>query len=483
MNYIFAFFILAFCTMSFGITEHEAVLIAVDKNPSLKIEKISLQKDSLQFQSVKSDAGFQVLVAGTNLVELHPATQTSYTSAAGKVESTEKTLETAITGTISRQIPGGGSLSASLSGNSDKNFDSSDAAYTTTARVALSQPLLKNAWGNSNVDYAIKVGRITLSLSAEQFRQKVLDIVSNVRTAYWDWVLAAQTAAIRSTELAYAANQLDMQRNRFRVGEGTEMDTLSAALEHLRAQENLMNAEYEERSSRESLLLELNAGPLQLQTAEEPEIRLDPIPNTDSLFAIARENSSQLRVLDLTQNSLMLQYKKETNSLLPEVNIETGLNNTTYGTSFFKDDNATSARENIFDPYIGIRFSYDVLARKRRHARASASLSLASNDIDREQEIKQLQIDIRNFIDAWHQDSTKMIIRTAEVAIADKGYLQATEGFKLGTIDNLSLIKAKNDLITARLNLLTSRINLKKLEIAADKATGNTLRRFNIATQ
>jgi outer membrane protein TolC len=352
--------------------------------------------------------------------------------------------------------------------------------YTTTASLDFTQPLLKNAWDNADIDYFIKLEQNNAGISKEQFKNDIREIISDIREKYWDWVLAAKTVSIRQTQLQYAENEMSYERTRFIIGEGTEMDTLSAALELLRARENLMTAEYEEKTSRKNLCLELDIPADSLAFSAEPVIALEPLPEPDIILQSAKENSKDLNVLELTRSSLILQEKKESNKLLPSVDLEAGIRNTRYGTQPFYDDNGTSAQPSQFDPYIGIRFTYDILARRERLSKKKTALNLVSSEIEKEQILREIRIDVENFIDAWHRDSARLAIRGKEITIAEKTYAQALEGYKIGTVDNLERLKAKNDLINSKLKLLNAEINLKKLEIAVDNATANTLKRFGV---
>ena len=71
-----------------------------------------------------------------------------------------------------------------------------------------------------------------------------------------------------------------------------------------------------------------------------------------------------------------------------------------------------------------------------------------------------------------------MQIRNRESEIAKKNHEFAQVGYRLGTADYLTLLKAKNDLINSQLSKIQAEVNLKKIEIAVDEATGMVLGRF-----
>ena len=91
-----------------ALTEQEAVLLALTKNPDIRVKEISLAKDSIVFKTVKSDAGVQILLSGNRLVEFHPGTRETYNG----TSSTGQELKGNMDVTVSRHIPGGGNITA-----------------------------------------------------------------------------------------------------------------------------------------------------------------------------------------------------------------------------------------------------------------------------------------------------------------------------------------------------------------------------------
>jgi outer membrane protein TolC len=470
-------FILACATFAPALTEQEAVLLALSKNPDIRVKEISLAKDSIVFKTVKSDAGVQVVLSGNRLVEFHPGTRETYNG----MSSTGQELKGNLDVTVSRHIPGGGNITASAGNDFSNELDGAGTGHSAYVDLSATQPLLKDAWGNSDIDYSINIEKKNLAISNARFRRDMGDIIAGIRNKYWAWILAEKTVAIRQQEVGYAESGVTFERSRFQVGEGTELDTLSAALELLRAREQLVTAEYDEKYARKALCLLLDVPPDSIAAGEMTDIPLSPLPGAGEILGRGREASPDLRVLALTREALLLEKARAGNASLPAVNLEAGLTVDRYGSSPFGGNNATSLSPNTLDPYIGIRFTYDILARRARLDRAAAERSLAGNAVEREYADKQLAADIESFTDAWHRDSSRLSIRRTETVIAEKNYTMASASYKLGTIDNLAMLKAKNDLINAQLNRIHAEINLKKLEIAVDNIMQTYSQRFGIS--
>ncbi len=467
-----------FCFLSTAnaFTEAEAIQIALKNNSEIQINTISLSRDSLDLKKVQADALLQAQVSGDKIIEVHPATKNSYSGA----DTVNRTIETGVRGKASHHLPGGGNISTSIETRGIRDLGGSGSDFVTTTGLTVTQPLLKDAWSNAPIDYQITVEKKNLNISFEKFKDDILDILSLVREAYLDWVSSVHAVEIRKAEQVYTQDALDYEKARFQLGEKAEMDTLTAALELLQARENLMSAEYVEKTARKRFSLELGISTGELPELSDSSIHISPIPSAGAIMANVEENNYQLKFLELKKELLELEHYKHKNSLLPRVDVSAGVQSTLKGSSFFSSNRATPTNPNLIDPWIGITFTYDILARKERHSRKQAELSLLSNEIEKEYFINQQRIAVGEFIDAWAQDSTKLNIRSAEVIIAEKNHNYAVERYRLGEIDNLTKLKAQSDLINAKLNKLFAEVNLKRLEIAVDKATANVFNRFGV---
>ncbi|MFC1585824.1 TolC family protein [Fibrobacterota bacterium] len=457
-------------------TEQEAVRLALKANPDIKISSITLRRDSLELEKARDEGSLQAILTGDKLLKVNPRTSLSY----GETEETRSTVETALGADLSRQVTGGGSIKASAESRGRRDLDSSESVYSATAALTVTQPLLKDAWSNAPVDHQIELEKKNLRISFESFKNNMLDILSRVRDSYLDWLSAVNAVEIRKAELEYTRNSLEYEKARFQLGEKAEMDTLTAALEFLRARENFMSAEYEQRTAKKRFALELGIEKENLPELSDAAIQINPIPSAEDIMAKVRENHFQLRVLDITRESLLLQKKKHQNALLPRVDVSAGITATRTGDGMFSSGAATATEPDITDPWIGITFSYDLLSRRDRRLKKQAELSLMSNEIEKENLIREQTVAVAEFVDAWAEDSAKLDIRSAEADIAEKNFSYAVERYKLGEIDNLARLKARSDLINARLNKLFAEVNLKRLEIAVDRAAASVLDRFGV---
>ncbi len=465
-------------TFPLAFSEKEAVLSALSNSPSLQIKKVLLSTDSLGYRAASAKKKLGASISGNNAVHWQPSKQYEI----GDSNFSENIFETNLGATISQPLSGGGELTGSLSHHSISLSDSQSAQHTSSGKVSFSQPLLKDAWSHAPIDYEIKIAAKHLSISKEAFRGQVLTLLSQVREEHLNTINLASQVSIRRLELTYANNTLEYERARFSLGEKAEMDTLSAALETLKAKETLLNANFKLKQARKQLALSLGIPFENLPSVSDTQITLNPIPAAEVIYTKIENAHHELKILDLTLEQLNLQVKKTQNALLPRVDLLGGVEHTQLGKAPFSHNNAPWGTR-TFSPYIGVSFVYDIFSRQHKINQAQAKLKSHSTQLEKAFLLKQQKVIVDEFIDAWEQDMTRLNIRQAEVKIAEKNHAYAVARYQIGEIDNLAKLKAQSDLINAKLNLLSAKVNLKRLEIAVDKVTSHTLKRFGVNLQ
>lgn len=97
------------------------------------------------------------------------------------------------------------------------------------------QPLLRGAWARS-ATAAQREAEIELRVSQARLRTVRDTLLTDVSNAYWDLVAAREEARVRQRARELGLEQLAQNRERLRVGVGTEVDVLQA--ETLVAQED-----------------------------------------------------------------------------------------------------------------------------------------------------------------------------------------------------------------------------------------------------
>lgn len=108
------------------------------------------------------------------------------------------------------------------------NTNNLSTLYSPSLTFQLSQPLFKN-FGIDQARYQIKVYKKTLDLNDAQFRQKVIQIISQVQQAYWDLSLAIKNEGVQRESVGLAETFLNNTKRQVEVGTLAPIAVVEAA--------------------------------------------------------------------------------------------------------------------------------------------------------------------------------------------------------------------------------------------------------------
>jgi outer membrane protein TolC len=195
-------------------------------------------------------------------------------------------------------------------------------SFLTTGGLSITQPLLRGFGFGANL-LGVRIARADRAISDWQYRQTVIDTVTNVTVAFSNLVAAHENlrTAQRSRELA--AGLIAENEKRFKVGSMSENDVTTARSRMALREEAILYAERAVRDSDNQLRLLMgessfpNDGPL-LAVDPPPPAEVDVQPAADLQKAYTLRPDYQQARLSLNKN----RYNESSarNQLLPQVN-------------------------------------------------------------------------------------------------------------------------------------------------------------------
>jgi outer membrane protein TolC len=473
---IFTLFLVA---LGGELREKDAVFLGLRSATDLKVSQIELTIDSLSEESVRakrlpsldlsSSIGYTPLDSAWNSGAAAGETDS------GGIGSKKSMLSSSVGASLSVPLPGGGRVNGALTENVNRDISDNDTEYETDLAVSFSQPLLRNAWRNADIDYEIRIARIDHRRATQEWRKGVAGTISEIRSLYWDWYEKHELVAIAKNTKEYAERQRTIERERFAVGEATAIDTLSAYLEYLKASQNLLAAQAQQVVAKNAFTVTVLADSDTLSLPHSMTIDIISLPPPRQLIVEAQEYDPQLEIFSLVKSKLKMQYEKRRNDLLPAVAVEGS-----YGRRFSGDELFRNNRSFASSALFSLIVSYSIPNRTRRIAQESVEFSAEINEKRREEYWMQLFKRVEDLTYNWDIAMEKLSISATSKAIAKK-YLDATqEGFRLGTVDALTLMKARNDYEDVAVKYVQDQIQMKRLEIVFDEISGRLFTRFGV---
>ncbi|MBD3319576.1 MAG: hypothetical protein GF350_00600, partial [Chitinivibrionales bacterium] len=375
-------------------------------------------------------------------------------------------------------IPGGGEIAAGVSESITSPVRGPSVEYETGLSLSYTQPLLKGAWKYAEQDYAVTIARYDSREFTLNQQKKILEKISGIRQQYWSLYEKARRRDIYIGEKTLNEKRLATERKRFAVGGGTQMDTLSAALELLKAEQNYLNAQYELSLAKKNIAADLSIATdtISLDTSVSVEV-FDP-PPAHEFIAMAERFDPQLKIYRTLREKLAFESEKLRNDKLPSVNLEASWSRTARD-SLPLGAGSYLASSNL----VKLIFSYSIPSKKKTIAEKLGAIDRKENRLEWEQYKRELAVRLSDLLEQWDKEKQDLLIAVKAEEIAAQLLEAARAGYAIGTVDNLSYLKAQNEYSRAAIERLEKEVVLKRIEILFDRVTGMALTKFGVTFQ
>ena len=305
------------------LTLDDAIHRALAKNFSIKVQGFNaaiasaLVTESLGKFDPILNANYNVS-ATESLSQIDPGT--GLPSPTGVARTTEYGLN------IGGLLPWGMTYQLGTTTNNTRGtFNSYADNFSTFAGVSGTQPLLRN-FGFGPTLAAIRIAQVNRHISDWQYRQAVMDTITNVIFAYHDLNFAAANyrSAVRSRDLA--AGLLAENEKRYKVGNLSEYDVTSARSRVANREEGILLADRAVRVTENALKQlisdDLTPGILNLRLAiEEPPPAPVVVVDAAADFPRALQNRPDYQQAKLSVNREGINTRLQRNQVLPRVDL------------------------------------------------------------------------------------------------------------------------------------------------------------------
>jgi outer membrane protein TolC len=388
-----------------------------------------------------------------------------------------------------------------LRASTNNVFFSFNPRFDSALSAQIAQPILQNRQLNP-IKQQVVVAQNGERIARHQFQAEVMDLVSDVEQAYWDWVFSIRDLDVNQKSLQLARDLLRNNRIQVEVGTMAPIDVLEAEAE-VAARENgvIIAEEAIARTTDEMRRLindpsALDFWGLQIEPAEEPllsevEIDLDEAVRT----ALARRPAIAESHVELDTRNFNVRYTK--NQKLPRVDlIGSYALNGLGGDEIIRDafgggiideipggynDSLEQLFSNEFrDWSLGLIFSYPL-----GNSSADAAHAQAQADYRRQRavlESQELVIAQQVRITARLVQTNRKRIESNRVAreLMFRRMEAEQKKFEVGMSTSFLIVQAQRDLAVAAGEYLQSVIDYNKSIVAFRRVTGTILDKHQI---
>ncbi|HVP46234.1 MAG TPA: TolC family protein [Bryobacteraceae bacterium] len=424
----------------------------------------------------------------------------------------------------------GGSYNANFVNSrqlTDNQFVSLNPQYPNSVNLNLTQPL----WRGLRLDenrHRLRVARKNKQLSAEQFRQRVIEIVTQAVDAYWEldfaWRnLEVQTEAVRLAERQYASNRRQAEQGMLAPIDVVAAQTQVATFEQylFAAQQALTQAE----NNLKSLMLP-NRSDLMWSAALIPQTQPSvsvKVPALEDAVQQALQSRPELAesAISIEVNKLDSRLSQEqakpridafanlsvaglagrpippgpnpltapADALVGRINQLSALAGLpplppiSFGSSTvpalfvgsYGQSLSNLAAGNFPSAQVGVQFSFPL---RNRTALAQAASSAAEGRrlrVQRDQIEMAIEADVRNALQAVTSAQSRLDAAVLAQRSADEQYASEQRQFQAGTTTVFFVLQRQSDLIIARSREVRARADLGEAIANLDRATARTI--------
>lgn len=438
-----------------ALTVEDAVLVALEHNQALVVEKLNppIARTLVEQQRAAFDPILRADV-GIGRDRINP--DRTGAVAAGRTST--------VVGGISlgQYFPTGTSVSIDVTSDAFWRRPLGDY-HASRIGLTATQALLRDFGVDVNL-VNVRQARLDVLRTEFELRGFAEQLVAEVERAYWRTVLSAKQIQIYEESLQLAEQQLTEARERVEVGRLAETELAAGQAELARRREGLINARSSYAANRLRLLRLLNpksaGGWLRpVETESRPEVpqedELTPVEEHVKTAVWMRPELNQAR-LGVERNELELVRTR--NGLLPQLDLFITLGRTGYADSFGESWRDLASGDS-YDILGGVALEYPLYNRAARaeHQRALLNRSQAAEAV---KNLAQLvELDVREaHIEV--QRAREQVAATAATRHFQQESLRAeSEKFRVGVSTSLLVAQAQRDLLSSQIAEVEAAVN------------------------
>jgi outer membrane protein TolC len=453
------------------VTIEEAVLLALENNRALRVERLNppIKRTFEEQERAAFEPVLSAEVSGEREKAESRTGGTTHDSSTGAAVG------------VSEFLPTGTKIDVDLT--TDRTWGTSEQKqHASRAGLTVTQSLLRGAGLGPNLAN-LRQARLDTQFSEYELRGFAEALVARVETTYWDYVLARRQVEIFEASLKLAEQQQEETQQRIRVGALAETELAAAQAEVALRREALINAHSRVATLRVRLLRLVHP---RAMAALEREVTPKSRPAVAPLAVDALEDHVAVAIRmrpDMNQAQLLIQrgdleIVKTKNGLLPRMDLFITLGKTGYADSFGRSVGDFGA--DGYDVFAGVTFEVPVTNREPRARHQRALLTR-----------RQLVESLRNIEDLVREDvvSAHIEVRRARQQVdataatrrfQEEKFRAETAKFRVGKSTALLVAQAQRDLVASQVAEVEAVTNHLKAMTELFRLEGSLLERRGI---
>lgn len=354
-------------------------------------------------------------------------------------------------------------------------------SYRSSVILDLTQPLLKN-FGTRFNRRQILIARNNLSVSEENFRARVMDLLLEAQELYWDLAFQRENLKVRERSLQAALEVEEITREKVRQGLLAPVENLSAEADAAARQEEVIIARGQVKDVEDRLRRLIRPEKLREDAAiipvDEPLQEALALDHERSIRT-ALEKRPELREARINLNSGQISLEAARNQIFPSLDLEASAGVNGLGESFGKDLDELTSRD-FYTWEAGLRVSIPLGNRTARANLAKERVALEKSRVDLMNLQAQATVEVKEALRRVETDLKRMKATANARFLAEKKLEVETERFRLGLSTTHDVLEFQTDLAEAQVNELRAILDYNQSVANLERAEGTLLETHDI---
>jgi len=498
----------------------EAITLALENNKDIEVTRQNVKIAEFDLQSARGF--YEPRFSGQTYYERATTPNVSIFSSNATTTNNSIVGNAGFTGSLPRF---GTNYSATVSNqrvNTNNPISILSPQNNTSFNLSITQPLFRGR-SFDQPRRVIEIAKRNLSLTDTQFRQRSIEIITNVQRAYWDLVYALRNLQVQRDGVRDAKEQLEHNKRLVDEGQLAPIDVVAAETQVANIEQGVYEA-LEIVGRAENTLKNLIA-----QNKDDALWRESIVP-TDSVdleaprttlpeaLGLALENRPEIEINKVQKDINEIDQKFYREQTKPQIDLTASYTSSGVGGSQNPDfvpfftatclpaDTAcleeqarralaqqkqleTLTGSSITDVFAnryptfraGVTFNLPLFGDKTAKANLGKSLVQSEQITTQRQQIEQIiQVDVRNALQAVRTAEARLRSAAISRENSQKQYESEQRKLDAGQSDVYKVLERQTALITARSNELRAQTELNKSIADLQRATGNSLKANNV---
>ena len=363
---------------------------------------------------------------------------------------------------------------------------SNPGEYNLDLTFTLSQPLLKDFGRGINMT-EIRLARGDREMSVEEFRKRVIEVIAEAQSAYWDLAAAIRNLRVTAHSLATAEDLLKENRIRLEVGTMASLEVLQAETGVTQREEEVIIARSFIKDAEDNLKRILNLP----KNAEEWQVSINPtdIPDLvereiDLLVelekAFEKRPDYQKSLMQIENDLINERFTK--NQLLPIVDVNGEVQYLAVDGDFDDAFDDIKDREAL-SWQLGLTAEYPLGNRTAEGEHEKAQLERQQSAKESENLHLSIIVEVNKAVRDIRTSLKRLEVTKKSVELAEESLKAEQKKLEVGVSTSHDVLEFEEELADAQRRRILAGLDYAKAMVNLSAATGTLLEENNIVIE